>query len=98
MVIRRVDVLSLGKVLGTLYALMGLIFGALFSLFAVLGAAIGSAAGEEEAIFGLVFGAGAVVVLPLFYGLMGFLGGMLTAFFYNLAAGWVGGIVVETTP
>ena len=39
MIIRRVDALSVGKVLGCLYFLIGLIAGGLVSLFALLGAA-----------------------------------------------------------
>jgi hypothetical protein len=42
-----------------------------------------------------LFGVGAVILLPLFYGLMGFLMGMLTAALYNLIAGWLGGVELE---
>jgi hypothetical protein len=45
-----------------------------------------------------VFGVGAVFLLPIVYGIMGFLGGVITAVIYNLAAGAVGGLEVELEP
>lgn len=96
MVIKSIRVLSLGKVVGSIYAGMGLIFGGIFSLFSIFGAAIGSAASDSpEAWFGLLFGVGAVIILPLFYGIFGFLGGLLTAAIYNLVANVVGGLEFE---
>jgi hypothetical protein len=98
--IRRFGPLSVGKIMGATYAALGLIFGAVFSLFAILGATAGmmsqhQGGGGEEAVFGLIFGVGAIIFLPLFYGFMGFLSGLIGAAIYNLMAGWVGGIEVE---
>ena len=100
MQIRRIGVLSLAKVMGIIYAFFGLLFGLVFSLFALLGAALGGLAaesGEEAAaaVFGLLFGVGAVIALPVLYGLLGFIGGLLTAALYNLAAKVMGGIELE---
>lgn len=100
MQVRRIGALSLAKVLGVIYAVFGLIFGLVFSLFALMGAAFGGMAaesGEEAAaaIFGLLFGVGAVIALPVFYGIFGFIGGLLTAWLYNAAAKIIGGIELE---
>jgi hypothetical protein len=98
MIIKRIRVLSLAKVMGIIYAGMGLVFGLIFSFFALLGAAFGSAfqdASGPEAIFGALFGVGAVIILPILYGLMGFLGGLLMSALYNLAARAVGGLELE---
>ncbi|HEX6199700.1 MAG TPA: hypothetical protein VF150_05500 [Thermoanaerobaculia bacterium] len=98
MIVKRIGVLSLGKVMGTIYGGMGLLFGLIFSFVSLLGAAFGAAFQDGsglESMFGLVFGVGAVVFLPVFYGLMGFLAGLLTAALYNLAARFVGGLVLE---
>ena len=92
MIIRRVSPMSCAKVAGVLYALMGLIFGAGFSLFFML---LGSAMDTSEVpgpLAGMLFGAGAVVVLPIMYGIMGFVTTALAAVLYNLVAGLVGGI------
>lgn len=92
MILRRIGVLSVGKVMGSLYALVGLIFGLIFSLVAMMGAAIGSFEGGDEAWIGAIFGIGAIFFLPVFYGLMGFLGGLLMSALYNLVAKIVGGV------
>jgi hypothetical protein len=77
MVIRRGGVLSLGKVLGVLYALLGLIVGALFAIVSLLGAAVGVANSQSsDAFAGLLFGVGSVIFLPIFYGILGFVFGL----------------------
>ena len=69
MVVRRVGVLSLGKVLGALYALPGLIVDALFAIVSLLGAAVGAANSQaSDAFVGLLFGVGSVIFMPIFYG------------------------------
>lgn len=90
MIIRRIVPLSAGKVAGVLYAGLGLIFGALFSVLAVAGAFATEDAGG--AAFGAMFGIGAVVMLPILYGCMGFVMAVLMAWLYNLAASVTGGI------
>ena len=96
MVIRKIGVFSAGKISGSVYALMGLLVGILFSLFALLGAAAGFASDQgESAVLGLFFGVGAVVILPVFYGAMGFICGLVGAALYNLVARMVGGLEIE---
>lgn len=98
MVLKRIGVLSAGKVSGILYAGMGLIIGLIFSLVAVVGSAIGSmsdSGGAEGALLGMLFGLGAVIFMPIFYGLIGFLTGIVGAFLYNLVASVAGGIELE---
>jgi len=91
-ILKRIGVLSCGKMMGVLYALLGLIIGAVFSLLSFVGAMAGVASGEKEAVFGLLLGVGAILILPIFYGVIGFLGGLLTSFLYNIVAGIVGGV------
>jgi hypothetical protein len=50
------------------------------------------------ALIGVFLGAGAVVALPIFYGVLGFVFGALGAAIYNLAARLVGGIEIELAP
>ena len=91
MVIRSFDVISVGKIQGILGAFFGLLAGGMFSLISLAGLAAARGGGIEA----LIFGVGAVVVLPLFYGVVGFVGGCISALIYNLAAGVVGGIEME---
>jgi hypothetical protein len=75
------------------YGLMGLVFGLLFAAVSMLGGSLAPAA--EAGMFRMFFGVGAVVFLPIFYGVIGGIFGALGAFIYNLAAGWVGGLEVD---
>ena len=100
MIIRRFDVLSVAKVAGILYAGMGFIAGLIFACISLVAGGIISAAAAKSGdtlppFFGMIFGVGAVIALPIMYGIMGFLVGALTAWLYNLCAGMVGGIRVE---
>ena len=75
MTITRVGPLSAAKVAGLLYVVIGLIAGALVSLFSMAGAAIGAGSGNGDgAMFGALFGVGAIILLPIFYGFFGFVG------------------------
>jgi hypothetical protein len=95
--VSRIGVLSLAKMLAVTYAFLGLFIGGIVSLFAVMGAAIGGAAGRDNAggLGAMILGAGAVIVFPILYGCMGFVGGLITAPLYNLVARVVGGIEIE---
>lgn len=98
MVLKRVGVASVARIAGALYAGLGLIFGALFACFALLGFGFASAAGGENAppaFFGALFGVGAVIFLPVLYGLFGALWAALMAWLYNLIAARFGGVEVE---
>jgi hypothetical protein len=92
MIVRRVGPLSFAKITGTLYALIGLIFGACISLFSLLGSALG-----PKGILGggILFGVGAIIALPIFYGILGFLTSLIGAAIYNLVASWVGGVELD---
>jgi hypothetical protein len=97
LVIRKVGVLSFAKIQGALYALLGLLIGAFVSLFAMLGSAMSSAMGRTDlpSSFGVFFGAGSIIVFPIFYGAIGFIAGLIMAGLYNLLAGSMGGIEIE---
>src|SRR5207244_12081539 len=85
MIIRRVDALSVGKVLGCLYFLLGLIVGGIFSLFSLAGFAAargGRPAGPADFLFGI----GAVIVVPVAYGVIGLIGGLIMGTLYNVVA------------
>lgn len=97
MILKSVGVLSVGKVLGCLYALIGLIVGAFISFFALIGAAASAGANRGGAA-ALVYGIGAILVVPILYGIGGFIGGIIMALLYNVVASVVGGVEVELMP
>jgi hypothetical protein len=69
MVIKRIGPMSVAKITGTLYAVMGLVVGAFFSLLAAGGFGPND---SDLSGFGMVLGTGAVVVFPILYGCIGF--------------------------
>lgn len=83
--------------LGALYACMGLIFLPFFAFGALAGAFAPSsqseAAPHPALIAGIMFGFG--IFMPIIYGVMGFVGGIIAAALYNLFAQWIGGIEIE---
>jgi len=97
MTIRRIDVFSCAKVVGALYALFGLIAGVIFAAFIMLAALVGASQGGPEFIAGgVVGGLFMAILMPVMYGIAGFIGGAIIALLYNLVASFVGGIRVET--
>ncbi|MFV0442337.1 MAG: hypothetical protein ACK5Q5_02065 [Planctomycetaceae bacterium] len=93
MMIRSVDVLSVAKIHGLLLGIFGLIPGGMFTLMSVLGIAAGG--GQGGAVQTILFGVGAFILIPLFYGIVGFVMGAIGALIYNLLAGSIGGIVIH---
>lgn len=90
MEIRSIDVWSAARVLGTTYALIGLIIGVLSTLGAL---ASDTGVGEGAMTAGGVLG---TIIIIVVYAVAGFLAGVLTAVFYNIVASVVGGIRITT--
>ncbi|MEO8362318.1 MAG: hypothetical protein ABI672_19990 [Vicinamibacteria bacterium] len=86
--------MSVAKIMGVLYALIGLFIGGIVTLFSVLGTAFGGAATKDLGGLGII-GMAAVVIAPICYGVMGFIGGLIAAALYNLVAKVSGGIEIE---
>jgi len=93
MILKRIGPLSFAKLSGFVYAVMGLIFGVLLAFVSFLGG--GATGGAGGPVLGAIFGVGAVIILPILYGALGFLGSLLAAALYNWAAGLLGGIEID---
>jgi hypothetical protein len=96
MVIKRVGPLSVAKIAAVLYAGIGLLVGAVFALIGMAGLA--SRMGSDNpgsAFLGPLFGVGAIVILPVCYGIGGFIIALIMAAIFNLAAGITGGIEID---
>jgi hypothetical protein len=91
--------MSVAKVSGILYAALGLVAGlflaAISTASGLAGMTAANRAGPFPALAGLFFGVGAIVFLPILYGIMGFVGGGIAAALYNVFAGLVGGVELE---
>ena len=78
--------------LGGIYGLFGLIVGFFITMFSFIGAA---AAGGKLGMFGILFGIGAIIFIPLFYGIIGMVVGIVMGIIYNLGAKKFGGIKMD---
>lgn len=98
MVIKHVGVWSVAKVSFGLYALLGLIIGLIIAGVSALAGAAGALAGAESDMptwIAPVFGIGALIILPIFYGILGLIVGAVATAFYNLIARIFGGIEID---
>jgi len=91
MVIKRIDPFSVGKILGGLYAILGLIWGILFSALGGV-ALFNSGKLDIVTIVASLFG---LVLAPVFFGVFGFIGGAMAAALFNMAAGFLGGVKID---
>jgi hypothetical protein len=90
-IVKSVGVLSVAKIMGLVYACMGLIFAPLFLLIGLLG----SFAGQQKTPFAGMFSVFFALFMPIFYGVLGFLAGAIGGLLYNLFAKLVGGFELE---
>ena len=99
MVLKSVGVLSAAKIVGLMYAILGLIMGLLFAgIFSMI--PMHDAANPDLPTWlAPMFGTGAILMMPIFYGCMGFVGGAIAAVIYNALARMMGGLELklETT-
>jgi len=95
--ITRVSPVSVAKVAFVLYAAIGLIIGAIVACAALLGATM-APHGDGSSMFGAIFGVGAVIILPIMYGVFGALGALIGSAIYNVVASAVGGIEITVEP
>jgi hypothetical protein len=98
--IKSVGVMSVAKVSGLIYGAIGLL---IVPILLVIGLASSMAVKQAQqttganipAAMGPVFAILMAIAAPIFYGLIGFVTGAISALIYNLIAGWVGGIEME---
>ena len=90
-IVKSVGVLSVAKILGLIYACMGLIFAPVLLLFGMLGSLLG----QDKNPFAGMVGVTLALLIPVIYGAMGFIIGAIGALLYNLFAKLVGGLELE---
>src|ERR1044072_4993157 len=99
MQIKRVGVFSCAKIYSVTLAAFGIIIGVIYGLiFMVVGGAMMAGGGRNSGSAGassLVIGLIMMVAIPVFYGIIGFIAGIIGGLVYNVAAGFVGGLELE---
>ncbi|MCC9604194.1 DUF3566 domain-containing protein [Stieleria sp. JC731] len=88
--IKKVDVLSAGKIGAILYGVTGLITAAFMVMFALVGSI-----GNGDIAIGLVVALVMGVIIPVGTVISGFMGGVIFGFLYNVCASIVGGLQFE---
>ena len=91
--IKRIGPLSMGLIQGGIMAFFGIIVGVIYALIGLVFSGVSGDMGMAGIMFGLGFLL--VLIIPIIYGIMGFIGGLLMALIYNLIAGWTGGLELD---
>jgi hypothetical protein len=97
MILKSIRPFSCAKVLSIVYLFVGLIIGLIFSGIGLI-VSIAGRSSELSGVPGLLLGVGAIIFFPIFYAVLGFIGGLIISAFYNLVAGMVGGIEMDLDP
>ena len=91
--IKKVRVLSLAKLFGFLLLCFGFIVGFIVTIaYLFFGKNLTQVEGSPESPWVASI---AVIVFPLFYGIMGFVLGSILGFSYNFASSLIGGLEIE---
>jgi hypothetical protein len=92
--LRRLDVLSVAKMMAVIYGVLGLFAAAMFILIGGIMTTVGRQTGAQAAFNG-AFSIAMGIFAPFCYAAMGFVGGALIAVVYNFVAARIGGVQVE---
>lgn len=88
--LKSISPLKAGIVLGALYVLMTLVMLLIFAPFFLLGVSTSNVGFPES----IGTGIGVLIIAPVMYGIVGFIGGVICAWIYNFVAKLTGGLVV----
>jgi len=101
--IKKLGIISVAKIYAVMMLVMSLLIAIPYGLIIIVISLVGGlGAGSQDGLSGLAVGGGGVVmgivvmiVLPIVYACLGFIGGIISALIYNIFAGIVGGIEIE---
>lgn len=98
--LKRIDILSAAKVAAIVSAIWGFIIALISLPFLAVASSAASYAGTAAAGFNMAplmvgLGIASLVVAPILGAIMGFIAGAVGAFFYNVAAKYVGGVKLD---
>ncbi len=92
--LKKLGIMSVAKFQAVLMAIMGFIYGIFLTIFlSTLGGALSAFPGVASTFTNL--GILSIILFPILFAILGFIGGAISAFLYNLIAGFVGGIEME---
>ncbi|MEM1128175.1 MAG: hypothetical protein AAGI71_16130 [Bacteroidota bacterium] len=85
---------SAAKICAVLYAALGLVFALIYMPFLVILSSVGAEYGGGMTV-GIGMAIGLVIFVPIVYGVLGLIIGALSAWLFNVVAGWVGGLEID---
>jgi hypothetical protein len=88
----RIAPVQLAIVAAALYAILGLLVGVAVALAAFAGRSVPATSTAGVPTFGM--GWLSIILFPIIYAALGFIGGLIYAWLYNLIAGWTGGVEI----
>ncbi len=91
MKLKRIGVLSVAKFYGAIGVIIGFVIGFFIALFSLFLAVLPMKSAGMFAGLGIL----AIIIVPLFYGMILFIAGAAGAWFYNVFAGWIGPVEIE---
>ncbi len=97
MIIRRIYPLSVARIAGICYGIVGLVIGAMLTLLAHGGAPWIEGGGAGGLWDRALFSGAAILVFPLLYGGITFCAALVGAALYNLVAQLVGGVELDVS-
>jgi hypothetical protein len=87
--LKYIDPMSLAKVQAVIGLIMGLVVGILVATFGGL-----ASLAPGGRLVAVAFGIASIIIFPIVYAVMGFIGGLIGAWIYNFVARRIGGIRV----
>lgn len=98
--IRKLGILSVAKIYSVMMLVLSLLISIPYGLIIIVYALFGAGMMGGDAAFavgggGVLLGIGIMIGLPIFYGVIGFIGGALAALVYNIFSGIIGGVEIE---
>jgi uncharacterized membrane protein (DUF485 family) len=93
--LKSIEPVQCGKVSAAIYGLMSLIFVPFFAFFPIIASFAPKTAESPPPLVLVGIGIAMTIGMPILYAVMGFIMGVIGAWFYNVIAKWIGGIQVE---
>ena len=95
--VKKIGVLSAAKIEGLFGVIIGLVSGVFWALASASFSRMWGPEGYgyDNPMMYRWFGVGAIIIMPIVYGVLGFICGAIGAWLYNLVAGWIGGLEIE---
>ena len=93
MELKKVGILSLGKIAGLIGLVVGIIAVIILAIMQKILSSLVTAQLNMQELYTLTWKT--ILIIPLYYAIIGFIWGVAIAFIYNLAAKYIGGIKLE---